>query len=86
MPFLIFNSLIDNNNCNTFNFYLGCFTDEEQSRALAKVPTDLATIRNLSISSSLNLLIHPSLELAVVGKNENYDYYKKRIIIRIILV
>ena len=69
MAFLIFN-FIDNNHRNTFNFYLGCFTDEEQSRALAKVPTDLATIRNLSISSSLNLLIHPSLELAMVKKKK----------------
>ena len=69
MAFLIFN-FIDNNHRNTFNFYLGCFTDEEQSRALAKVPTDLATIRNLSISSSLNLLIHPSLESAMVKKKK----------------
>lgn len=27
----------------------GCFTEEEQSRARAKVPTDLETTRNWSI-------------------------------------
>ena len=32
--------------------YLGCLTDEEQSRARANVPTDLATIKNLSMSAS----------------------------------
>ena len=52
--------------------FLGCFTDEEQSRALANVPTDLATIKNLSISSSLNRLMHPSLELAIVFKEKYY--------------
>lgn len=31
---------------------LGCLTDEEQSRARAKVPTDRATTRNWSISRS----------------------------------
>ena len=46
--------------------YLGCFTEEEQSRALAKVPTDRATIKNLSISSSLNRFIHPRFVLPVL--------------------
>jgi hypothetical protein len=32
--------------------YLGCLTDDEQSRARANVPTDLATIKNLSMSAS----------------------------------
>ena len=46
-------------------FYLGCFTDEEQSSALANVPTDLATIKNLSISSSLNRFMHPRFICAI---------------------
>ena len=49
--------------------YLGCFTDEEQSRALANVPTDRATIKNLSISSSLNRFIHPRFVLPVLENN-----------------
>ena len=37
---------------------LGCFTDDEQSRARANVPTDRAMTKNFSISESVNLLQH----------------------------
>lgn len=40
---------------------LGCLTDDEQSRALANVPTDLATIKNLSMSLSLNIFLNLDL-------------------------
>ena len=56
-------------------FYLGCFTDEEQSSALANVPTDLATIKNLSISSSLNRFMHPRFICAV--KNNFHRIYTR---------
>ena len=38
--------------------YLGCLTDDEQSRARAKVPTDLDTMRNLSRSASLRRFLN----------------------------
>ena len=62
-------------------FYLGCFTDEEQSSALANVPTDRATIKNLSISSSLNRFMHPRFICAV--KNNFHRIYTRLTILGI---
>lgn len=39
---------------------LGCFTEDEQSSARAKVPTERAMTKNFSISESDSRLSHPS--------------------------